>query len=205
MEFAPKHFNLFADFKQLAGHVTEGIALLDTALRAGETAPAQSMAGIQELRRSGDEVLRRAVRQLDRQLTDVIPRADAFRAFVHMGKLLHALEDLAARLAAFRLGALPAPALRLMTVIQTSNDVLQAIIEAFGEGRHFAELVTQIDGLKSEGDAAFHDALVTLFQTETNPVRLIQLNEVYGFLDRIVEMLEDCAKEIEDVALKHHW
>jgi uncharacterized protein Yka (UPF0111/DUF47 family) len=205
MEFAPKHFNLFADFKQLAGHVTEGIALLDTALRAGETTPAQSMAGIQELRRAGDGIVRRVLRQLDRQLTDVVPQEDVFRTFVRMEKVLQALEGLAIRLAAFRLESFSPLALRLMDLIQDCNSVLQDIIEALGEGRHFAELVTQIDELANQRYAAFRDALATLFQTETDPVRLIQFNEVYGFLDRVVEMIEDCAKEIEDVALKHHW
>ncbi len=205
MEFAPKHFNLFADFKQLARHVSEAITVLDAALRAGETAPALSMAGIQELRRAGDGIVQRALRQLDRQLTDVVPREDAFRAFVRMEKVLQAVEGLAIRLAAFRLKSLSPLALRLVDLIQDCNGVLQAIIEALGEGRHFAELVVQIDELANERHAAFRDALETLFQTETDPVSLIQLNEVYGWLDRTVELLEDCAREIEDVALKRHW
>lgn len=111
MEIAPKHFNLFPDFKQLAGHVTEAIALLDAALRADETAPARSFAGIQELRRAGDEIVRRVMRQLDRQLTDVVPCEGAFRAFMRMEKVLHVLEDLAARLDAFRLFDRGAPRL----------------------------------------------------------------------------------------------
>jgi len=185
--------------------VSEAVALLDTALRAGETAPALSMAGIQELRRAGDGIVQRVLRRLDRQLTDVVPQEDVFRTFVRMEKVLQALEGLAIRLAAFRLESFSPLALRLMDLIQDCNSVLQDIIEALGEGRHFAELVTQIDELANQRYAAFRDALATLFQTETDPVRLIQFNEVYGFLDRVVEMIEDCAKEIEDVALKHHW
>lgn len=204
MEFAPRHFHLFADFKPLAGHVTEATALLDTALRAGETAPARSMAGIQDLRRAGDGVVRRVLRQLDRQLTDVVPQEDVFRTFVRMEKALQAMEGLAIRLAAFRLESFSPLALRLMDLIRECNGVLQDIIEALGEGRHFAELVTQIDELANQRHAAFCDALATLFQTETDPVRLIQFNEVYGWLDRTVELFEDCAREIEDVALKHH-
>jgi len=78
----------------LSRHVSEAITLLDGALRAGEPAPALSMAGIQELRRAGDGIVQRALRQLDRQLTDVVPREDVFRTFVRLEKVLQALEDL---------------------------------------------------------------------------------------------------------------
>jgi uncharacterized protein len=106
-------------------------------------------------------------------------------------------------LAAFDLTVLPDGALRLMALIQASNNVLGKMIEMLGERRHFADFVAQMGDLENEGHEAFQHALVALFQTETDPVLLIKHNEVYSLLDRIVDRFEDCAKALEDVALKH--
>jgi len=73
----------------------------------------------------------------------------------------------------------------------------------FGERRHFTDLVAKMGDVENEADEAFQHALVTLFQTKTDPVLLIKYNEIYSFLDRIVDQFENCAKALEDAALKH--
>lgn len=202
MDITPKQFNIFADFKHLADCVTEAVQLLDAMVRAG--APAgRSFEEIQKLEHMGDDVMRRAMRQLDRQLTDVVPREDVFRLFSHLDTILDTIEGLAGRLAAFELPVLPNSALRLMGLIQASNDLLGDMIEKLGERRHFSELVAQMGDLENEADEAFQYALATLFQTKTDSALLIKHNEVYNLLDRIVDQFEDCAKALEDAALKH--
>lgn len=202
MDIAPKQFNIFADFKHLAACVNEAVQLLNATVRAGAPA-ARSFEEIQKLERIGDETMQRAMRQLDRQLTDVVPREDAFRIFARLDTVLDAIEGLAGRLAAFELPVLPNAALRLMALIQTCNDLLGDMVKMLGERRHFPDLVAQMGDLENEANEAFQYALVTLFQTKTDPVLLIKHNEVYNFLDRIVDQFEDCAKALEDVALKH--
>lgn len=202
MGIAPKEFNIFADFKHLAGCVTEAVQLLDATVRAGAPA-AQCFEEVQKLEHLGDEVMRRAMRQLDRQLTDVVPREDVFRIFAHLDTILDTLEGVAGRLAAFELPVLPNSALRLMGLIQASNDLLGDVIEKLGERQRFGDLVAQMGDLENEADEAFQYALTTLFQTKTDPALLIKHNEVYNFLDRIVDQFEDCAKALEDAALKH--
>ena len=89
-----------------------------------------------------------------------------------------------------------------MASIQACNDLLGDMLKMLGERRHFPELVARMGDLANEADEAFQYALATLFQTKTDPVLLIEHNEVYSFLDRIVDQFEDCAKALEDVALK---
>jgi len=63
MEFTPKQFDIFADFKRLVGCVTVAVQLLDAAVRAGAPAT-RSFEEIQKLEQTGDEVMRRALREL---------------------------------------------------------------------------------------------------------------------------------------------
>lgn len=202
MDITPNQFTFFADLQRLAGCVTEAVELLGAAVRAGDSAP-QSFDEIQKVEHNGDEVVRRAMRQLDKQATDVVPREDAFRLFAHVDAILDTIQGVAGRLAAFALPVLPDGAQRLMSTIRTCNDLLGGMIEKFGERRHFADLVVRMGDLENEADLAFQYALVTLFQPKTDPVLLIKLNEVYGFLDRIVDQFEDCGNALEDVALKN--
>lgn len=148
--------------------------------------------------------MRRAIQQLDRQLTDVVPREDARRCFAHLDNILDATELLAGRLAAFRLGRLPGPAITLINTIESCNGVLKQVICAFGEGKHFPDLVARMAELENEADQNYLDALRELFESEADPVRLIKLNETYGLLEKIVNLFEDCVQAMEDAALKHY-
>ena len=118
MDILPRQFSIFADFKHLARCVTEAVQLLDATVRAGASA-ARSFEEIQKLEHIGDETVRRAMRQLDRQLTDVVPREDTFRIFARLDTILDTIEGLAGRLAAFELPVLPNAALRLMAILFT--------------------------------------------------------------------------------------
>lgn len=87
MDIDPKQFNIFADLKRLAGSVTEAVRLLDAAVSGGASAT-RSFEEIQKIEHNGNEIVRRAMRQLDRQITNVTPREDAFRLFAQLDAIL---------------------------------------------------------------------------------------------------------------------
>jgi uncharacterized protein Yka (UPF0111/DUF47 family) len=202
MEFKPADFKIYSEFMLLAGCVTEAVRRLESALR-GDTPPADAFAEIQRLEHTGDEITRRAMRELDRQLTSVVPREDAFRQFARLDAILDTIERLAARAAAFRLPPLPPEPLQLVALIHSCDELLREILARFGERRRVSDLVARMSEIENEADALFQSALAALFHSVSDPILLIKLNELYNFLDRIIDHYEECAQALEDAALKH--
>jgi len=57
--------------------------------------------------------------------------------------------------------------------------------------------------LEEEGDAVYHDMLGMLFDTETDPIRIIKWKEIFDNLELALDEAEDVANDIESIVLKH--
>ncbi len=201
MKIHPAEFHLFAAWEHHSELLQQALNLLDDCI--GDRVPLEdAYAEIQKLERDADEILRTAARELDSQKSDYPPRAEAWRLFCRLDRILDAVELLAGRLAAYRLGPLPASARRLMEVIHSCAGPLRHSIEAFGQSEHFVGEFSSMVELENEADRIYIQAVRELFESERDPVRLIKLNETYGLLEGIVNLFEDCIQVIEDASLK---
>jgi len=117
-------------------------------------------------------------------------------------RVLDAIEHLAGRLAAYRLGELPGAAIQFMAIIESCADVLGDALRAFGEGQHFLEQMMKMGELENQADRLCIAAIRDLAEQESDPRRLLMLNETFGLLEKIANLFEDCIQTMEDSALK---
>jgi len=177
------------------------VAALDDC--AGSADPSAAFAEIQNLERQGDEIMRAALRDLERLHGDFpTPREIVRRQFHQQDRILDAIELLAGRLAAYRLGRLPAPAVQLLGVVRACAGVLEAAIQAFGEGRRFADQIETMSDLENEADQLYIAAIRDLADREQDPRRMLMLTEVYGMLERIINLFEDSVQSLEDATFR---
>lgn len=200
--FQPTQHNLFETFQYHMSLLRQALDLLEDAVTDTRYPTEVVYSEIRKLEREGDEILRGIVRQLDRQDSDYPPREEVRRLSYQQDRILDAVERLAGRLAAFRLGRLPDPAVRLMTLIHSCACALANSIEAVGDAKRFREQIAGMAELENEADRLYVDAIRELFGQEKDPVRLVQLNELYGLLERVVNLFEDCIQAMEDVVLR---
>ncbi len=197
----PKEFSLFGSFQKHFGLVRCALEELRKCTDGAEASTA--FARIQDLERHGDEILRAAIRELDRQSDDFLtPREIVRRQFHQQDRILDALEHLAGRLVAYRVGRLPAPAVQLLAVVDACAGVLENAIRAFGEGQHFVDQIGKMADLENEADQLYIAAIRDLVDREDDPRRLLMLTEIYGMIERIVNLFEDCIQSMEDAAFK---
>ena len=203
MRIVPNGFDFFSKLEQEAQCVCTAVECLDRSLSSTESATAACLSEIHQLERDGDKLLRAALERLERQLSDMVPAEDVFRLFTHLDKIIDTTEALAVRLFAFRLTSVPHGAIRLMAMARSCGNVLLTLIDAFGKGEHSTDLVEEMLRIENEADDVFQAALEELFHMDTDPVRLLELYEVYGYLEKIIDLFEDCAQAVEGISLKH--
>ncbi|MCC6863042.1 MAG: DUF47 family protein [Bryobacterales bacterium] len=201
MQIQPKDFNIFRD---LLVHFNLVQSAFDTLKHCGAAAAGVSsaFARIQGLEKEGDELLRNATRQLDRQLTDYPPRENTRRMFYQQDRILDAAEHLAGRLAAYRLEELPDHAVQFMALIGNCTEVLGEALRAFGEARRFVGEMGRMTDLENQADQLYISAIGDLAEHEDDPRRMIMLHETYSLLERIVNLFEDCIQTMEDAAIR---
>lgn len=199
----PKELSTFAKFQRHFGLLRRAVeALCDC---AGGADPSAVFAEIQDLERQGDEIMRAALCDLERLSGDFLtPREIIRRQFHQQDRILDALEHLAGRLAAYRLGRLPAPAVQLFAVVRACAGVLEAALQAFGEGRRSADQIEKMSDLENEADQLYIAAIRDLADGEEDPRRMLMLTEVYDTIERVINRFEDAIQSLEEATFKTH-
>lgn len=201
VKLLPKEFRLFATFQHNSALLQHAVRLLEDCVSGTGTSLNSAYPEIQRIKREADGLLRQAVQQLDEQYMDYPPKGDAWHLFNQLDRILDAVELLAGRLSAYSLGPLPEPAVRLVGLIHNCAGLLEKAIASLGEAGYFSAQLSGIVAAANEADQLYVETVRDLFKKESDPVRLIKLNETYGLLQQIVKLFEDQVEAMEGVAL----
>jgi uncharacterized protein Yka (UPF0111/DUF47 family) len=61
----------------------------------------------------------------------------------------------------------------------------------------------EINRVEELVDNVVRDAVRVLFDTETDPIKLIKLKEIYEFLEQTTDFCEDVADALQNVVVKN--
>jgi hypothetical protein len=91
-------------------------------------------------------------------------------------------------------------------IIQESSVKILEVIKELDNMKKQNEILTkciEINRLENEADQLLRESIAKLFQTETNPIELIKLKEIYEILESITDRCEDVANIIEGIVLEN--
>ena len=71
------------------------------------------------------------------------------------------------------------------------------------EAHGVLELAARVNQLEREADRVHQDAIVELFDQETDPISVIKWKEIFDFLEAATDRCEDVANLLEGVVVKH--
>ncbi len=202
MRFQPRDFDIFQSLEQHFQLIRQAAATLTLAIEGAVDVKTAALT-LQRLERDGDESLRGAIRQLDRQMIDFPPREDIRRIFHYQDRILDAAEHIAGLLAAYPFGPLPDKAARLAKLVESCVEVLAQALHSFGASQRFALLVGRMVDLENEADQLLLETFRGLAEQENDPRRFFMLHELCRRFDELIDLFEDCVQIMEDSALKH--
>lgn len=117
--------------------------------------------------------------------------------------VLDGIEEVAHRIAAYRLLELPEKAVRLCQIIENCVSLIrQAFEPADGSGCVPAQY-TGIAQLEKEADALVRAGVAELLQQRVDAVLVVKLKEIYELLESTVDCCKDVADVLEDIASKN--
>jgi hypothetical protein len=89
-------------------------------------------------------------------------------------------------------------------ILATTEIIHKAVTKLKEKNYSFVqEYCIEINRYENRIDRIFRNALVTLFDTEPDPVRIIKWKEVYEHLEDASDKCEDVANILEGIILKY--
>jgi hypothetical protein len=198
----PREEKFYSDFLAMADELQKGARLLE-----GMVAPDHPIwdkaEEIKEVEHKCDFLTHEIIQRLNRTFVTPIDREDIHELARSLDDVMDAIDACATVIRLYRLSAVRFGARELARVVSASTVEIRKAIAALSEGKSLATHAVEINRLENEADRLHQQAVVRLFDEETNPIVVMKWKETLDFLEQATDRCEDVANVIEGVAVKH--
>jgi len=198
----PREEKFYSDFLAMADELQKGARLLESMVAPDH--PIWDKADeIKEVEHKCDFLTHEIIQRLNRTFVTPIDREDIHELARSLDDVMDAIDACAAVIRLYRLNAVRFGARELARVVSASTVEIRKAIAALSEGKSLATHAVEINRLENEADRLHQQAVVRLFDEETNPIVVMKWKETLDFLEQATDRCEDVANVIEGVAVKH--
>lgn len=204
MNLLPREEKFFAYFDRQAALIVEAATELNNAVRSDTPESMEAAAKkIAELEQKADEVIHEAFIRLNLTFITPLDPEDIHQLASHLDDVIDGIEEASHRLVAYEVHTIPEPVKEVCAVILECGDALQRAFQALAKGEPSQEQCIRINHLEGKADQIVRRAVADLFRTESNPIELIKLKEVYEILEKTTDYAEDVADVLQEVLVKN--
>ena len=203
MRFLPKEEKFFQQFN----NQTRIIALAAEALADGVTkgnSHLKLMAPrIEELEHEGDEILHDVFTRLNQTFITPLDPEDIHSLCSHLDDVLDGIEDAAHRLLSYRIDPIPEPIIEICRLLRLCSTELTKAVSALDDMPRIIQHCIEINRIEGQVDDIVRQAIVDLFDNETNAIQVIKLKEIYDYLESTADACEDVADALQNIVVKN--
>jgi predicted phosphate transport protein (TIGR00153 family) len=195
-----KHF--FKEFISLAEEVRSGARVLRQMI-ATDPPDMQKVEAIKDIEHSCDECTRAIIDRLNRTFITPLDREDIHALAGSLDDVMDAIDAAAAVIRLYKITRVRNGAKRLVEIVNDSMDGITQALAALERRNGVLEIAARVKQLEHEADRVHQDAIVELFDQETDPIAVIKWKEIFDFLEEATDRCEDVANLLEGVIVKH--
>jgi predicted phosphate transport protein (TIGR00153 family) len=183
--------------------ISEAAQLLLEGAQSGNKKLAENAVKIKALEENADVVIHDIFLRLNQTFITPLDPEDIHSLSSHLDDVMDGIEDGVHRMVAYRLDPIPPTVIELCRHIVTCVKALNLAFEALHSNKKLMEHCIEINRIEELVDNLVRDAVKNLFETETDPIKLIKLKEVYEFLEQTTDYCEDVADALQNVVVKN--
>ena len=198
----PREEPFFKDFISLAEQLRSGAQMLKQMLSASPIAVDRAEA-IKDVEHLCDRSTRSIIDRLNRTFVTPLDREDIHALAVGLDDVMDAIDAAAAVTKLYKVTEARAGARRLAEIIAESVDRVAEAVAALERKEGVLELAARVSQLEHEADRVHQDAIVSLFDSEKDPIAVIKWKEILDFLEAATDRCEDVGNRLEGTIVKH--
>jgi predicted phosphate transport protein (TIGR00153 family) len=203
MRFLPKEEKFFAQFNNQTRAIAQAAAILAEGVTQGNSELKLMAPRIEQLEEEADEILHEVFTRLNETFITPFDPEDIHSLCSHLDDVMDGLEDIAHRIVSYRIDPIPQPVQEVCQLIQACSVELSKAVEALENMPNIHGHCIEINRIEGQIDTVVRQAIVDLFDNETNPVQVIKLKEIYDYLENTADACEDVADVLQAIVVKN--
>lgn len=160
---------------------------------------------LKELESKGDQVTHELILMLNRLFVTPLEREDILHLGQRMDDVTDGIEAVASRLAIYGITEADGFIFELANIVQRQAEEIAVAVDCLGSRQYarIREISERIHALENQGDETLRASLEHVFKTVRDPIRLVQLKEIYESLEEVTDRAEDVADSLQSVVMKN--
>jgi predicted phosphate transport protein (TIGR00153 family) len=160
-------------------------------------------ARINDVEHRCDALTRDVLLRLHRTFVTPIDREDIHALALALDDVADAIDDCAKLMQLYRLDSVRPGVRELARILADQTHQVERAMEALRDKGAVSPSTAEIDRLEHEGDVVYQESIVTLFENEKDPIRVIKWKELYGHLEAATDRCEDIGNVLDGISVKH--
>ena len=198
----PRDEAFFESFVQTAAEIRSAAVLFQEMV--GPDEPLWDRAArINEIEHRCDDLTRDILLRLHRTFVTPIDREDIHAMALALDDVADAIDDCAKLMQLYRLDRVRPGVRDMARILVEQTGHVQKAMEALRDKKLIAPSTAEIDRLEHDGDVAYQESIVKLFDNEKDPIQVIKWKELYGYLEAATDRCEDIANVLDGISVKH--
>ncbi len=200
----PKDFNFFELFEKQADCLCEGADCMKKAVEKG-TIDQFYIRKIHEIETKADVSAGAIISQLNKSFITPFDREDIHALTKALDDVIDMMNTIANRLTTYKIIESRKNMIDFALVIEESVRTLSEAVKGMKDMKNYQTVMNacvEVSRLENISDSLRDAALMSLFETEKDPISLIKWKEIYEDSETVVDICEDAAHVIESIMLK---
>jgi uncharacterized protein len=163
-------------------------------------------AQIEEYEHQGDAITHKIFSELSSTFVTPFDPEDIHTLASALDDILDNIEGVANRFLLYKVGNCPPDMINLMDSLHRSVLELQRgvyLLRTLNSPVELRGVIQRVNEYENEADSIFDRAVANLFETQTDPIEIIKLKEIYVALETATDDCEDAANVLETILIKH--
>jgi len=198
----PKDQSFFEMLAEQGRHLVAGSEALMEMVSAEFDERVDLAAQIREIEHHADDAAHAIIRRLNSTFVTPFDRDDIYQLASSLDTCMDYMEEAADLIVLYRIEAIPKKVGKLIKVLQRASELTAEAMPRLKTMENLGEYWVEINRLENQADRAYRALLADLFDTETDPIRLMKVKELIEALEQAADAFEHVANIVETIALK---
>jgi len=198
----PKEEKFYDLFNQAAQNINEGARLLNEMLKTFQNLEEYARK-IKHLEDEGDRITHDIIRRLNQTFVTPFDREDIYSLTETLDDVLDFIEAAANWIVTLKIPQPPHEALQISEIIYASTQEIEKGISNLHNLQNVCKHCVEINRLENDADTLLRQGLASLFENDSDPIRIIKLKDFLEDLESATDRCEDVADVLEAIAVKN--
>lgn len=198
----PKEEKFYDLFNQAAKNINESARLLSDMLKNFENLEEYARK-IKHLEDEGDRITHNIMRRINQTFVTPFDREDIYDLTETLDDVLDFIEETANSVVTLKIPRPSHEAVQMSEIIYAATQEIEKGISNLHNLQNVSKHCVEINRLENDADTLLRQAMASLFENDSDPIRIIKLKDFLENLESATDRCEDVADVLEAIAVKN--